>query len=232
VEGANVDAGAAIGVDACAGGWVAVALVDGLAERVWFDVTLPSLLADLPVATTVGIDLPLGGVPAGWRTADVEARRLLGSRRSSVFLVPPRPVWGEDYDIANARCRELTGQGLSRQAYGLLARMLDAERFRDGCPHHVVEIHPELVFQALADAPLPYGKKTWNGQMARRRLLADVGVVLPDELAEAGQAPAHDVLDAAAVAWCAHRITTGAVRHVPDPADQHDHAGRPIVIHY
>jgi predicted RNase H-like nuclease len=157
---------------------------------------------------------------------------MVGAQRSSVFLVPPRPVWGEDYATANARCRELTTQGLSRQAYGLLTRMLEAERFRDDSQHELAEVHPELVFQALARGPLPYRKKTWNGQMTRRRLLAGVGVTLPDELAEAGQLPAHDVLDAAAVAWCAYRITMGAVRHVPDPADQHDRRGRPIVIHY
>jgi len=223
----------AVGVDACARGWVAVALTGTGVERVWFGTDLASLLGDVAQGTTIGIDLPLGGVATGWRTADLAARRMLGAQGSSVFLVPPRPVWDEDdYAAANARCRDLTGQGLSRQAYGLVRRMLEAEEFRDTSGHHVIEVHPELVFRALAGGPLPYRKKTWNGQMTRRPLLAGVGVVLPDELAEAGHVPADDVLDAAAVAWCAFQVATGSSRHVPDPADQHDHRDRPIVIHY
>jgi hypothetical protein len=41
------------------------------------------------------------------------------------------------------------------------------------------------------------------------------------------------VLDAAVVAWCAHRIGLGEARHVPDPPTEHDRlTGRPIVIWY
>jgi predicted RNase H-like nuclease len=221
----------AVGVDACAGGWVAVALVDGRVQRVWFGATLPLLLSGVTSGAVVGIDLPLGGVDSGWRTADLEAKRRLGSRHASVFSVPPRPVWGiQTYEAANARCRELTGQGLSRQAYGLLSRMLEAEQYRDASPNPVHEVHPELVFRTLAGTALPYGKKTWNGQMARRALLARADVVLADELPLVGPVPADDVLDAAAVAWCAHRIGIGEARHVPHPTGQHDHRGRPIVI--
>jgi predicted RNase H-like nuclease len=221
----------AVGVDACAGGWVAVALDDGRVDRIWAGPTLPVLLADLPADAIVGIDLPLGGVATGWRSADLAAKRLLGTRHASVFAVPPRPVWdAPTYEAANARCRALTGQGLSRQAYGLSLRMLEAESYRDSSDRDVHEVHPELVFRTLGDGPVMFGKKTWNGQMARRGLLTGVGVVLPDALPLVGAVPADDVLDAAAVAWCAHRIATGAARRVPEPPDQHDHAGRPIVI--
>jgi predicted RNase H-like nuclease len=88
------------------------------------------------------------------------------------------------------------------------------------------------VFASLAGRLLPYGKKTWNGQALRRAVLAGVGVVLDDDLPEAGNVPANDVLDAAAVAWGAHRIRLSDARSVPDPPDQHDHRGRPIVIWY
>jgi predicted RNase H-like nuclease len=221
----------AVGIDAHKRGWVAVRLVDGLVDRVWAGATLPVLLADLSGDTIIGIDLPLGGVATGWRSADLAAKRLLGARHASVFAVPPRPVWdAPTYEAANARCRALTGQGLSRQAYGLSFRMLEAESYRDSSDRDVHEVHPELVFRTLGDGPVTYGKKTWNGQMARRALLARVGVVLPDALPLVGAVPADDVLDAAAVAWCSHRIATGAARRMPEPPDQHDHAGRPIVI--
>jgi predicted RNase H-like nuclease len=221
----------AVGADACVGGWVAVALVAGRVARVWAGPSLPEVLADQPASTVVGVDLPLGGVADGWRTADREAKRRLGAQHSKVFAVPPRPIWDEPtYAAANARCRALTGAGLSVQAYRLVPKMLEAERYRDAGPHELYEIHPELVFVSLAGALLPYGKKTWNGQTARRALLAEAGVVLADDLPEVRDVPANDVLDAAAVAWGAHRIAYGDARRVPDPPDQFDHLGRPIVI--
>jgi predicted RNase H-like nuclease len=221
----------AVGADACVGGWVAVALEHGTVVKVWFEASLPALLIDEPATTVVGLDLPLGGVPAGWRSADREAKRRLGPQHSKVFAVPPRPVWDEPtYQTANAKCRDLTGAGLSVQAYRLLPKMLEAERYRDTTAHGLHEIHPELVFASLAGGLLPYGKKSWNGQMIRRGLLARVGIVLDNALPHARDVPANDVLDAAAVAWCAHKIAMGEATRVPDPADQHDHRDRPIVI--
>jgi predicted RNase H-like nuclease len=221
----------AVGADACVGGWVAVALVAGRVVRVWFGATLAHVLADEPATAVIGVDLPLGGIPTGWRTADREAKRRLGPQHSKVFAVPPRPVWDiEDYAAANAECLKITGNGLSRQAFGLLKRMLEAELVRDAGPHELFEIHPELVFASLADGLLPYGKKSWNGQMLRRSLLAGAGVLLDDDLHLVGGVPADDVLDAAAVAWCAHKIANRKATHVPDPVDQLDHRGRPIVI--
>jgi len=226
----------AVGVDAYAGGWVAVAVAYGRrtvrVDRVWAGGRLDVLLAGEPASTVVGLDLPLGGVAGEWRVADLAAKRLLGRQHSKVFSVPPRPVWELPYAEANARCRELTGAGLSVQAYRLLPKMLEAEVYRDTGPHDLHEIHPELVFVGLAGGLVPYGKKTWNGQMARRALLEAVGLTLPPDLPEAGDVPPNDVLDATAVAWGAVRIARGQARHVPDPAVQVDHRGRPIVIWY
>ena len=220
-----------VGADACVGGWVAVAWASGQVVRVWFAASLVALLVEEPAATAVGLDLPLGGVADGWRRADREAKRLLGAQHAKVFAVPPRPVWDEpNYAAANARCRAITGAGLSVQAYRLIPKMLEAERYRDAGPHALHEIHPELVFASLAGGLLPYGKKTWNGQAARRALLAGVGVMLADDLPDVAGVPANDVLDAAAVAWATHRIVLGVARCVPDPPDQYDHRGRPIVI--
>jgi predicted RNase H-like nuclease len=139
--------------------------------------------------------------------------------------VPPRPVWTiAEYGAANALCRELTGSGLSVQAFRLLPKMLEADRHPG-----LFEVHPELVFHRLNGGPLPYGKKTWNGQQVRRRLLADAGVVVPDDLGPAGVAPADDVLDAAAVAHAAYRITRSVAVALPEVAE-YDGSGRRIAI--
>jgi len=91
----------------------------------------------------VGIDMPLGLLESGWREADRAARGLLGPRRSSVFAIPPRAVWAQaSYQAANQRCRELTGQGLAIQAWGLRAKLLEANQYRVTCGQPLYEVHP------------------------------------------------------------------------------------------
>jgi len=216
------------GVDACRRGWVAVSLDGpGTPAEVRVHETLAGLLGG-DQAAVVGVDMPLGLLGSGWREADRAARGLLGPRRSSVFAIPPRAVWEQaSYPAASQRCRELTGQGLSIQAWGLRARLLEADRYRGSCPHPLYEVHPELSFSAMADAPLPYSKHTPDGRELRRELLGRAGIVLP----RVPRAPVTDTLDAAAVAWSAWRIATG--RAVVIPAwPQRDDQGLQIAIRY
>ena len=215
------------GVDACRGGWVAVTLDDSGPAVVRADKTLAGLLGR-DLAGVTGIDMPLGLLESGWREADLAARGLLGPRRSSVFAIPPRPVWELDsYQAANARCRELTGQGFSVQAWGLRAKLLEADRYRTACGHPLYEVHPELAFGALAGAPLAHSKHTEAGRDRRRELLAGAGIVLP----AVRLAPVTDTLDAAAVAWSARRIAEGRAAVVPDKP-QRDERGGEIAIRY
>jgi predicted RNase H-like nuclease len=221
------------GVDACRRGWVAVSLAAGRpAITVRVGPSLGPLLApDLdPAGTTiVGIDMPLGLLEAGWREADRAARGLLGPRRSSVFAIPPRPVWAEaSYPAANQRCRELAGQGFSAQAWGLRTKLLEANQYRQTCGHPLYEVHPELAFGAMAGAPLAASKHTGSGRDERLRLLARARIEIP---AGTPAALIGDVLDAAAVAWSARRIAAGQAVTVPD-VPQHDSQGREITIRY
>jgi predicted RNase H-like nuclease len=226
------------GVDACRGGWVAVCLeavppaAGGPGVTVGVGASLGEVLAPVldPDGTgVVGIDMPLGLLETGWREADRAARGLLGSRRSSVFAIPPRAVWAEaSYPAANARCRELTGQGLSAQAWGLRVKLLEANRYREGCGHPLYEVHPELAFGAMAGAPLAASKHTAPGREQRRALLAREGIEIP---AGTPAALLGDVLDAAAVAWSARRIAAGRAIVLP-AAPQRDRQGREIAIRF
>ncbi len=216
------------GVDACRGGWVAVSL-DGRLRvgAVRVHACLAGVL-DGGEASVVGIDMPLGLLESGWREADRLARGLLGPRRSSVFAIPPRAVWAQtSYQAANQRCRELTGQGLAIQAWGLRAKLLEADEYRLTCGHPLYEVHPELAFCAMQGAPLAYSKHTAAGRDQRRELLGRVGIALP----LVPRTPVTDTLDAAAVAWSAWRIATGQSVVVPD-RPQHDGLGREIAIRY
>jgi predicted RNase H-like nuclease len=214
----------ATGIDGCKRGWVAVTL-DAAEVRV----TAAATLAALGIDGLAGIDMPLGLLPAGWRTADLLARRALGSRGSCVFAIPPRPVWAApDYPAANLRCRELTGGGLSAQAWGLRAGLLEADQFRRGCAHPLYEVHPELSFAGLAGAPLRDSKHSAAGRTLRRALLAQAGIELP---AAVPGAATDDLLDAAAVAWSARRIAAGTAVVLTDPAQRADD-GSEIGIRY
>jgi predicted RNase H-like nuclease len=199
------------GIDGCRSGWVAVILSAGAVSP-----RTATTLDGLDIQGVTGIDMPLGLLADGWRTADALARRALGGRGSSVFAIPPRPVWlAPDYATANRRCRELTGRGLSAQAWGLRTRLLEADRFRRGCARSLREVHPELSFAALAGAPLTDSKHSPAGLASRRALLEGAGIVLPRRVAGAAE---HDLLDAAAVAWSARRVAAGTACVLPDPS--------------
>jgi predicted RNase H-like nuclease len=220
-----------IGVDAYPLGWVGVELRDGAFRRAMLASTLFEIVAGSSGAAVIGVDIPLGMLPDRWRAADTAAADKLGPRRSSVFRVPPRPVWQEsDFAAANRLCRDLTGAGLSRQSWALRPKILEANALWDRHPSLLFEAHPEVSFRTMAGAPLTHAKKTWAGQARRRDLLAGQGIVLPDSLGPAGQAPPDDILDAAAVAWSAHRMATGAALSHPSPPEEAN--GARIAIWY
>jgi predicted RNase H-like nuclease len=225
------------GVDACKGGWTAVTLDATGAreqERARVRVRVGRTLGDLDLVGVTGIDMPLGLLGDGWRTADALARRALGARGVTVFAIPPRPVWDcVNYAAANATCRKLTGRGMSAQAWGLRARLLEADAFRadtfqaDRVP--LYEVHPELAFAALAGAPLAASKHSADGLAARRSLLAGAGIAL--QAGRVAGAAEDDVLDAAAVAWSAARIASGTAVVLTDPSQRADDGGE-IAIRY
>ena len=237
-----------IGIDACRAGWAAVLVDDGEVAGVLAAAALAPVLAAWPGAAAIGIDMPLGLVRRGWRDADRLAAARLGRHRSRVFAVPPAPVWDEPgHAAAVRRCRELTDPpaGFSRQAWNLKDKIREANELDSGGAAALHEVHPELAFAALGDGlPVAAGKKTWNGQMTRRRLLDQAGLRLPDDLAgaqarvapgaagqviPAGLVPPDDILDAAAAAWSAGRIARGEAVSLPDPPGR-DQAGRPLAI--
>ncbi|MFB7501113.1 DUF429 domain-containing protein [Streptomyces sp. NPDC056161] len=222
-----------VGVDACGRqGWVGIRLTDGGYAGSLVAARLADLLLRCPEATAVGVDIPLGLPESGWRAADRAAKAFLGARHSSVFMAPPRPVWEvPDHPAANSLCRDLTGNGLSRQAFALRAKVLDARECWTLDPERIHEVHPEVAFRAMAGTPLAHGKRSWGGQVLRRALLARQGMSLPDALGAADTVPADDVLDAAAAAWSAHRVATARSVRLPDPPER-DAAGRPITITY
>jgi predicted RNase H-like nuclease len=213
-----------VGADVWGRGWIAVAVRNGdLVSVRSFDV-LDDLVAACELAAVIGVDIPIGLPDPPPRRADIEARSAVGPRGSSVFPALPGPLLEkDDYADALAECRRRYGFGISKQAFNLGRRIREAAQCEDPRLH---EVHPEVAFAAMAGRHLQHSKRTWNGQMERRGLLASEGLVLPEVLdGRAGSVPPDDILDAAAVAWSAHRIARGEAQTLPrDPEP-----GEPVI---
>ena len=217
--------GPVAGVDACRGGWVAVVLERGSYARALLAPGFGALLAELEGAVAVGVDIPIGLPAAGRRPADAAARAFVGPMRNAVFPTPPREaLLASTY----AEARKLV-PSLSAQSYALRKKILEVEaHVSDG---RIFEVHPEVSFAALAGRRyLQYSKRTWNGQIERRRLLAGHGIELPDEIGDAGRAGPDDVLDAAAAAWSANRFRQKKAKTLPESPPKQ--SGRAVAIWY
>jgi predicted RNase H-like nuclease len=212
-----------LGVDACQAGWVGLTL-HGDETQGFLASTISDLVdqaaADGPL-DAVAIDIPIGLPDEGRRQADVLARAAVGPRRSSVFMTPVLPaLLAANHTAAVAINRELAGEGVSQQAFGLRTKLLQVERWVTETDHQVVEVHPEVSFAFLAGAPLTTRKLTWAGALRRKRLLATAGIRLSGDLGGAGAAGVDDVLDAAVAAWTARRLARGLAISMPDPPEK------------
>jgi predicted RNase H-like nuclease len=196
------------GVDGCRRGWVAaVGRVDGRGTPTvsvvpWFGELVTSVERGDLVA--VAVDIPIGLPERGPRSCDVEARRRLGPRRSSVFPAPVRAVLGcATWEEANTRSRAVDGRGLAHQVFNLLAKIGEVDGLLSPSRQaRVVEAHPELCFASIARGPLLHSKRTLAGRAARVALVRVEPGPLPG-------AAADDVLDAHAALWTARRVAAG-----------------------
>jgi len=211
-----------LGVDGARGGWVGVRW-DGERLDCIFATALADLVADAGAVDVVGVDMPIELPVAGTRAAEDEVRRLLGPRRSSLFQSPclgALDFADDDYAGANAWSKATVGRGLSKQAWFLVPKIREARALAATSAVPVREVLPELSFAAMdGGVPLAHAKTTWSGQARRRRLLADVGLELPDDPGPAGRVAPDDLLDAAAVAWTARRIVRRQACRAPADGD-------------
>lgn len=178
--------------------------------------------ADVGVPSCVGIDIPIGLPDAGRRISDSLVRARLPGRASTLFSTPTRAAAEqEDFPTALRVQQELTGAGLSKQAFNLCDKILDVDRWLPAAPCRVVEVHPELSFAVMHGAALAAPKKTWTGMRHRMALLDSVSLRVPADLGDLGtRAGTDDVLDAAAVAWTAMRVLREQAESIPDPPER------------
>jgi predicted RNase H-like nuclease len=172
-----------------------------------------------------GIDIPIGLTASGPRSCDLEARRLLGPRRSSVFPAPAREVlraWS--YEEACAISRRVNGRAISKQLYNILPKICEVDRLLSAPssrPRHLFEMCPELSFATITGHPMPHNKRTPEGRAERMEALrlpfGDVTSLV--ERPPTGAAP-DDVFDALAGAWTARRYAAGTCLRLGGEVDE------------
>ena len=126
--------------------------------------------------------------------------------------------------------RRITGKALSRQSYGLRAKILDADAWIAHTSAAVYEVHPECSFTLLLGHVPRAPKRTWHGQRERLEALHGAGLDLETLDGDCGPAGADDVLDAAVAAWSARRVVEGGARSLPDDPPLDPVTGRPLAI--
>ena len=216
------------GVDGCKTGWLWVAknFDTGLITSDVFGSAQELIQQEMkPVITTV--DIPIGLTEAGPRQCDIEARQLLGPRRSSIFPAPIRSLLQADTrEHADAIRREIEDKGVSAQSFAIFKKVLEFDKILSAQPHlqdRVKEIHPEVCFWAWNDKhPMSYNKKSDDGRAERHNLVVKhfgVGVVEEVRIKYPVKCVSHDdIYDAFAALWTAERIYESKAGLIPDPS--------------
>ena len=231
-----------IGVDGCRAGWIAAIDIN---DTIVVDVypTFMDLLTSWSNAFHILVDIPIGLpckiIPS--RECDVLARKLLGSRASSVFSPPCRQA---AYAATIEEARKLNilelHRSLSAQAWGICRKIAEVDQVllsnRD-LQEKVYEVHPEVCFSALnGSRPMNHSKRTSLGKKERLDLLTlwerqarDV-VETVSRRYKRCEVQVDDVLDAM-VALITARSKKSNFNSMPDPP-QVDEKGMPMRIIY
>ncbi len=248
----------AVGIDRANGNWVAVGIdTTGTLRAAQYESIEACWNATTAVLKRIVVDIPIGLCGDGTtrdgcretesgrsRDCDALARTILGKRAASVFTPPSRPVTRKiaaeelTYADASALNREQTGKGLMRQAANIAPAIWEVDQFLRATPEaqdHIIEGHPELAFQALAERPLTTSKHTVQGINERLTILENATRYRPGhwrELAEdlTGRIGIDDLLDATVLAITAV-APDDEFRTLP-AQPPHDAMGLPLRIAY
>jgi predicted RNase H-like nuclease len=224
------------GIDGCKSRWLAISHEPGSSILKAMLLNTDEL-SEQPWALAT-IDIPIGIPERGSREADIQARKFVKPRGSSVFPCPIRPTlsaqsWSEACEITHSR----DGRNVSQQTFAILPKI----RTVDECIRatslgdRLFEIHPEVSFAAWQGEPMSYPKRDPRGQENRRALIADYfGKFAYTNVASQVQGKgvaADDISDAFAALWSANRLYSGIANRLPT-APQFDAYGLPMHIWY
>lgn len=222
--------GRVVGIDGCKGGWLAVRF-DPLA-RTLTPLMHPSFAEILDAyhdAAAIGVDIPIGLSQGDPRLCDLQARKAIAPRGSSVFPAPDATLLDKMFDVEGqplpyhqvlALARSCIGKGIAKQVYFICRKIAEVNReMTPSLQQRVIEVHPEVSFRAIAGRSIAHPKRKPAGYDERRELLQEAldTSIWSREEARAVARPAQpdDLLDATVVAWTAYRFARVIAEHLP-----------------
>ncbi len=212
-------------MDGCRGGWFAVALGSGGNWAIDVYKTIDALWEAISPLSMMFIDIPIGLPHAERRICDVQARKLLGRRGSSVFAVPCRKAFqAKNYRQACRINKQVMGIKISIQTWNIAAKIKEVDTWMQNtrmAQSRVRESHPELCFWALAgNHAMVYPKKAPEGFKERYFILQkncpQTDAIVEQALARFRRKDlvGDDILDALVLAVSA-RFSAGKPKTVP-----------------
>ena len=221
-----------VGIDGCKDGWVVVhSPVSSFNKaKAQHYKTLSQLKNDFDSNSIFIIDMPIGlEVDKPNRSCDVEARKFLGHRRSTIFSPPCRDaINSKTYQEAKAININKTNKSISKQSWFLTKKILETQRFLDEISGlDLKEGHPECSFAEYAGIPIAEGKKKMHGIFKRLEILTELNfnvVKLVEMLPSRASIDVDDLLDAAILCWTANRFFYGENKTFPKLKRQNKHA--------
>lgn len=203
-----------LGVDGAPGGWLVAELTNTTLSFTFAESLAESVeRLHSGEVLVLAVDMPIGLSSSGNRPADRLARERLGPRRSTFFPTPIRSMLDfEVYADANAHSKATIGAGLSKQSWNLLPKIREVDQlWAPAISDRLVEAHPETSFAELDGSPVLTKKSTAEGRAERVGLLRGaLGSQLDDALGYMKTSLWVDAIDAAIVAWTAHRVAMGS----------------------
>ncbi len=204
-----------IGIDGTSTGWVASigSARNKVLSTIKFSEKLDRLLSKYPNSIVV-IDMPIELNKKNYlRECDVLAKKYLGSNFQSSVFIPPlkRVLQCSTYQEANKLSKEITGRGLSKQAW-YLKNKINEVRGVSKIYSKVYEGHPECSFKMLKKETLIAKKKSVLGIFERLDLLKKAGLdpsSIRIEIEKNSKIKIDDVLDSMALFITASRIVEG-----------------------
>jgi len=177
----------------------------------------------------IAIDMPMGLSDDGLRSCELDARRFISPRGSTIFPTPVRACLdARDYAHACELSRRAIGKAISIQAWHILPKIRELDEcvaVTDG--ERVIEAHPECSFASMNGDRVLGSKHASSGIEVRTALVHAAFDITPPRVAGAGF---DDVLDAFALLWTAERFARGAHREFPSGAPERDRSGRVMRI--
>ena len=210
-----------VGIDGCKDGWVVVSCPSSsFSEAKSYHYEKLSQLADnFSNESIVIIDIPIGlSVSSPNRDCDVEARKFLGIRSSTIFSPPClEAIFCENYNQAKAINLTNTGKSISKQSWFLSKKILEAREFSEK-KFKLKEGHPECSFAEFTGRPLIDKKKSTRGIFKRVHILEQLGFrppILAEMLPKNTAVGADDLLDATILCWVASKFYNGESKKFP-----------------